>query len=71
VPGRPAAIVVSWGGGACDEEATVTLEDRQGSMWITVEAQRSPKGCILIAIGRRLAVRFFTPVDASRFHVAD
>ena len=69
VPGRPAAIVMQWIGGACDEGATVTLEDRQGSMWLTVETTGSGHECILIGIGRFMVIRFYLPVDASRFHV--
>jgi hypothetical protein len=69
VPGTRNAIIIEWAGGACDEMTIVTLEDRQGSMWVTVKRDGNDKPCILIAIGRRMVIRFYMPVDASRFHV--
>ncbi len=68
--GDPNGIVVSWFGGACDTGISFRLEDREGGLRLTGKTSRAGGVCILIALSRRMVVRFLAPVDASKVTVA-
>jgi hypothetical protein len=70
LPGDPTAVVVRWLGGMCDKQANLTLEDRQGTLWLSVRTDRDFGGCRLAGISRPITLYFATPVDATRIRVA-
>ena len=69
LPGNPMAVAVRWLGGVCDKQANLSLEDRQGTLWLSITTDRDFGGCRLAGIFRPLILHFATPVDASRIHV--
>ncbi len=70
VPGSN-AVIVNWISGACDERVAMTFESRSGEGLFTIATARPPNPCILIARGRRLLVRFLTPVDGAALSVEE
>ncbi len=58
-------LIYSWTGGACDSRTLLTFERTESGFRLLTLTETTGDLCILIAIGRRIAIHLSEPIDAA------
>jgi hypothetical protein len=64
-PTDPNAFIISWLGGACDHDASLTFKRHEGGYWLHVTVHGNvgfPGGCTMIAIPRDVRIDTSSPI---------
>jgi hypothetical protein len=71
VDGQPDRLTYTWVGGACDTVTNLTFEAAGNGFRLRAESERSGGACILIGLGRTVAISLARPVDAGSVILAE
>ena len=61
-PADPATLIVTWMGGMCDINTTLTLEPTLDTMRISETTETRPGACRAMGVMRSIAIRFDPPL---------
>lgn len=73
-PGDPSVLIVSWLGGACEDESVVSFWPDDGGYWLTVASRSGPGlgcGCPAVGLPRAIRIKTSEPVAVDRITITD
>src|SRR5215203_2607504 len=70
VAGREDAVVLAWTGGACDDRAVITIEQKGDRYRATVESRSSAMSCSAVGVLRAVLLSLTQPLGPEAFDAA-
>lgn len=69
VDGDPAAVRVSWTGGMCDANTTLSITALPTGIEVRQRTRMTGSSCLLAGVGRAVVLHLVEPIPADRFEL--